>query len=136
MHEKVKAFQAGCKDLSAKDLNDIKIYLLEYKSLLKEIQFFQGSIKDNIIVSCFSEAYQEELKHYMFTKLNAAISIIVSLSTQKVYLTREPNNCTIRFEKLNELLFNNQGDVIDENTTVGPITANFLKLSKQLSTCS
>jgi hypothetical protein len=136
MHEKVKAFQAGNKDLSAKDLNDIKVYLLEYKSLLKEIQFFQGSIKNNRVVSCFSESYQEELKHYMYTKFNAAIAIVVSLSAQKVYLTKEPDNCTIRFEKLNDLLFNNQGNIIDENTTVGPITANFLKLSKQLSTCS
>ena len=135
IHGKIKAFQAGRKDLSAKDLNDIKIYLLEYKSLVSNIQFFEGLIKSNKVVSCFSETHCVDLVNHMHTKRYGAIAMVVSLATQKVYLSRDYNSCTINFDKLIELIFSNQYTAVDKNAVMGPITDNFLKLSKQLSVC-
>ncbi len=135
IHEKIKIFQTNSANLTHEDLNEIKLYLLEYKDNLQQIQFFEGEIKNNKIVSCFSESYHEELIEHMKKKLNAAIVIIVVLSKQEILLNKNNKLCTIDFIKLSKFLLNTEHIDTERETIKGAISSNFLKLTKQLSPC-
>lgn len=133
IHEKIKAFRSDAIKLSEKDLNEIKIYLLEYKDTLNHTQFYEGIIKDDKIVSCFSETFQDELVQHIHTKYNATIALIVNLPAREVILSC--NSSIISCTKLCTILFGEQY-ISNKKWFVGTLTPNFLKLTQQLQPCT
>lgn len=132
----VKSFRTGKRDFTISELNEIKIYLLKYKEALDNILFFQGNLKDYKVVSCFSEQYHDELFNYMFTKLNAAICIIVILSEKRVLLQRNQTICNINLCSLAKLLCDGDCENLSVDIAAGKITEKFLKFTKTLQACT
>lgn len=131
----VKLFRSGKRDFTVSELNEIKIYLLKYKEALSNTEFFQGSLKDCKVVSCFSEEYHDELFNYMFTKLSAAICIIVVLSERKVLLQRNQTLCSIDLCNLAKLLCDGDCENLSVDVAAGKITEKFLKFTNTLQAC-
>jgi hypothetical protein len=136
LKENVREFRSGKRDFSVSELNDIKLYLLKYKDLLNDIVFYEGTLKDYKVISCFSDSYYEELFDHIFTKREAAIGIIVVLTEKKILLQRNDRICKIDLCALAKLLCD--GDCLDlsANIAEGKITDKFLKFSKTLQACT
>lgn len=136
LKENVREFRSGKRDFSVSELNDIKLYLLKYKDILNDIVFYEGTLKDYKVISCFSDSYYEELFDHIFTKREAAIGIIVVLAEKKILLQRNDRICKIDLCALAKLLCD--GDCVDlsANIAEGKITDKFLKFSKTLQACT
>jgi len=131
INENVKAYRQGKRDFSVNELNDIKLYLLKYKDQLANTQFFEGTIKDFKVVSCFAEEYHDELFSYILN--SSAIAIIINIQTKSVLFKKNEKVCDIDLPKLASLLCDSVGQ--DKNIAVGKFTAKFLNFTKTLKPC-
>ena len=132
----VRAYRSGKRDFSINELNEIKVYLLKLKELISITEFFEGSIKDFKVISCFSEQSYDELFEHIFNRLNAAIGIIVILSEKKVLLQRNQSKCNIDLCNLAKLLCDGDCENLSVDVASGKLTEKFLKFSKTLQICT
>lgn len=131
--ENVKAYRQGKRDFSVSELGDIKIYLLKYKEQLEHTQFFEGTIKDFKVISCFAEDYYEELFNHILNINHTCIAIIIKLSTKSVLFKKNDKICSIDLTKLANILCD--GAELNDGTAVGKFTAQFLNFTKKLKPC-
>lgn len=137
LRSNVSAFRSGKRDFSVKELNEIKVYLLRLKEVISNTDFFEGNIKDNKVISCFSEtSYNRELFEHMFNKLDAAIGIIVILTEKRILLQCNQSKCNIDLCNLAKLLCDGDCEDLSVDTAIGKITEKFLKFSKTLQACT
>lgn len=137
LKQNVRAFRAGKRDFSIEELNNIKIYLLRYKETLSQTEFFQGTLKEYKVISCFTEStFYDELFEYMCNKLSAGICIIVVLSEKKVLLLRNNKICSIDLCTLAKLLCDGDCENLSVDIAAGKITEKFLKFTKTLQACT
>lgn len=131
----IALYKSGKTDFTAEELYELKIYLLKYKDILSTTEFFEGSLKNYKIVSCFAEDYFDELQDYMIKKYNAHIAITVIIKERKILFKCNKEQCKIDLCTLAKLLCD--GDCVDETGTVaeGNITDKFLNLTKTFKQC-
>jgi len=135
LSENVKLFRGGKRDFSPQELNDIKLDLLKYKDCLSSTQFFEGSLKEYKVVSCFAENFHDELLTHILTKYNAAIAITVNLSEKKIVLKKNYETCSIDLCALAKLLCDGDCYETYSDLAFGKITEKFLKFTKTLTPC-
>lgn len=136
LSEKVKLFKSGKRDFSPQELNDIKLDLLRYKDCLSSTQFFESTIKDFKVVSCFAESFHDELLTYILAKYSAAIAIIVSMGEKRIVLKKNNETCNINLCTLAKLLCDGDCYETYNDLAFGKITEKFLKFTKTLTPCT
>lgn len=131
----IALYKSGKTDFNADELYELKIYLLKYKDIISTTEFFEGSLKNYKLVSCFAEDYFDELQDYMLKKYNADIAITVVIKERKILFKCNKERCKIDLCTLAKLLCD--GDCVDDTGTVaeGNITDKFLNLTKTFRQC-
>jgi hypothetical protein len=109
--------------------------LLKYKDCLSSTQFFEGSLKEYKVVSCFAENFHDELLTHILTNYNAAIAITVNLSEKKIVLKKNYETCSIDLCALAKLLCDGDCYETYSDLAFGKITEKFLKFTKTLTPC-
>jgi len=129
-------YKGGKTDFTTEELGEIKLYLLKYKDIVSTTEFFEGSLKNYKLISCFAEDLFTELQDYMLKKYNADIAITVSIKERKIAFKSDKERCKIDLCTLAKLLCD--GDCVDATGTVaeGNITDKFLNLTKTFKPCS
>lgn len=128
-------YKSGKANLTTEELGELKLYLLKYKDIISTTEFFEGSLKDYKIVSCFAEDLFPELQNHMLQKLNADIAIVVIIKERKILFKCDKERCKIDLCTLAKLLCD--GDCVDEAGSLaeGNITDKFLNLTKTFKQC-
>lgn len=134
LKQNARAFRRGKRDFTVRELSDIKLYLLRYKDCLDNTQFYEGTLKNFKVVSCFTDNFHEELLEFMIDKRDAAISIIVMLADKKV-LFMKSQNCSINLCDLAKILCD--GECEDTTTSIagGELNSTFMNFTKILTPC-
>lgn len=136
IYDKIEKFRQNSTELSAQDLNEIKIFLLERREALQNLQFFEGFVKNNKVVSCFSTAFYKDIINLLHTKHSAAIAVVLDVTRREVVISCESSICTLDCHKLCDILFEEKYSKISDNVAVGSITHTFLKLTQKLQPCT
>lgn len=131
----IELYKSGKSNLTAKELYELKIYLLKFKDIVSTTEFFVGLLKDYRIVSCFAEDFYFELQDYMIKKYKADIAVTVIIKDRKIFLKSNKERCKVDLCILAKLLCG--GACIDESGSIaeGNITEKFLTLTKSFKPC-
>ena len=71
--------------------NSIKLFFKKFKEQISTNNIFKGKIKDYNIVATFGDYAVGELAHFLLSKYEADISIIVNTKTKTVSFRRNKN---------------------------------------------
>lgn len=128
-------YKSDSTQLTTDELSELKLYLLKYKDVISTTEFFEGSLKNYKIVSCFAEDLFNELQDHMLKKYNADIAIIVILKERKILFKCDKERCTLDLCTLAKLLCD--GDCVDNTGSIaeGNLTEKFLNLTKTFKLC-
>lgn len=129
----IESFSGGIREFNVHELNTIKIYFKKYKQTVDEAEFFEGNLKGYKVISCVAHFAINEVAEYALKKYNADIAIIVILDANAVSFRKKVNTCSIKLNKLAEVLCDGGGH---EYASGGKITDNFLKLLHTLTPCT
>jgi len=92
---------------------------------------FKGKIKEYDVVASFGDYAVGELAHFLLSKHNADISIIVNTKAKTVSFRRS-KNCTIDVSLLAKKLCDGGGHTASAG---GKLTNKFTTLTKQFTLC-
>ena len=134
--EKVEQFRKNKNNLSLDDLNEVKLYLNQYKDLISSTQFFSGTVKDCKVVSCIANNFYEEVLDYIQKKFNPDFTIIAVPPERVVILKKNESGCTVNLCNFAKILCNVECDDSHGSMLFGDITENFINFTKKLSACT
>jgi len=83
----IEAFGDGFRPYSVLEKNGIKLFINKFKEQLNN-QVFTGTIKNYKTVSIFANYAISEVAHYIISKNNADIGIVINLDTKTVSFRR------------------------------------------------
>lgn len=126
----IEAFEAGFRPYNIYEKNSMKLFLKKFKDQLQN-QVFIGKIKDYKVVSVFANFAVSEVAHYLITKHNADIGIVVNLDA-KVVSFRRSKTCEADVSILAKTLCNGGGSAAAGG---GDLTPEFASITKNFTPC-
>ena len=126
----INIFESGFTEFSIQEKNSIKLFFKKFKEQLSN-DTFKGKIKEYDVVASFGDYAVGELAHFLLSKHNADISIIVNTKAKTVSFRRS-KNCTVDVSLLANKLCDGGGHTASAG---GKLTNKFTTLTKQFTLC-
>ena len=126
----INIFESGFTEFSIQEKNSIKLFFKKFKEQLSN-DTFKGKIKEYDVVASFGDYAVGELAHFLLSKHNADISIIVNTKAKTVSFRRS-KNCTVDVSLLAKKLCDGGGHTASAG---GKLTNKFTTLTKQFTLC-
>ena len=127
----ISSFYNGLTEFNPHQKNSIKLFFKKFKEQISTNNIFKGKIKDYNIVATFGDYAVGELAHFLLSKYEADISIIVNTKTKTVSFRRN-KNCDVDVSLLAKKLCDGGGHAAAAG---GKLTEQFATLTKQFTQC-
>ena len=127
----ISNFYNGLTNFTVQQKNSIKLFFKKFKEQVSSNNIFKGKIKDYNVVATFGDYAVGELAHFLLSKYDADISIIVNTKTKTVSFRRKKDT-NIDVSLLAKKLCDGGGH---SGAAGGKLTDRFTTLTKQFTQC-
>jgi oligoribonuclease NrnB/cAMP/cGMP phosphodiesterase (DHH superfamily) len=127
----ISNFYNGFDTYTIEQKNSIKIFFKKFKEQISSNSIFKGKIKDYNVIASFGDYAVGELAHFLLSKYNADISVIVNTKAKTVSFRRS-KNCDADVSLLAKKLCSGGGH---PGSAGGKLTDKFASLTKQFIPC-
>lgn len=127
----ISNFYNGFNSYTIEQKNSIKLFFRKFKEQISSNSIFKGKIKDYNIIASFGDYAIGELAHFLLSKYNADISIIVNTKAKTVSFRRS-KDCDADVSLLAKKLCDGGGH---PGSAGGKLTDKFASLTKQFIPC-
>ena len=127
----ISNFYNGLTNFTVQQKNSIKLFFKKFKEQISSNNIFKGKIKDYNVVATFGDYAVGELAHFLLSKYDADISIIVNTKTKTVSFRRKKDT-NIDVSLLAKKLCDGGGH---SGAAGGKLTDRFTTLTKQFTQC-
>jgi len=127
----ISNFYNGFNSYTIEQKNSIKLFFRKFKEQISSNGIFKGKIKDYNVIASFGDYAVGELAHFLLSKYNADISIIVNTKTKTVSFRRS-KDCDADVSLLAKKLCDGGGH---PGSAGGKLTDKFASLTKQFIPC-
>ena len=127
----ISNFYNGFNSYTIEQKNSIKLFFRKFKEQISSNSIFKGKIKDYNVIASFGDYAIGELAHFLLSKYNADISIIVNTKAKTVSFRRS-KDCDADVSLLAKKLCDGGGH---PGSAGGKLTDKFASLTKQFIPC-
>ena len=127
----INSFYNGFSSYTIEQKNSIKLFFKKFKEQISSNNIFKGKIKEYNVVASFGNYAVGELAHFLLSKYNADISIIVNTKAKTVSFRRS-KDCDANVSLLAKKLCDGGGHSASAG---GKLTNQFASLTKQFTPC-
>ena len=127
----ISNFYNGFDSYTIEQKNSIKLFFRKFKEQISSNSIFKGKIKDYNIIASFGDYAVGELAHFLLSKYNADISVIVNTKAKTVSFRRS-KDCDADVSLLAKKLCDGGGH---PGSAGGKLTDRFASLTKQFTPC-
>jgi len=127
----ISSFYNGFNTYTIEQKNSIKLFFKKFKEQINSNNIFKGKIKEYNVVASFGNYAVGELAHFLLSKYNADISIIVNTKAKTVSFRRS-KSCNADVSLLAKKLCEGGGHPASAG---GKLTNQFASLTKQFTPC-
>ena len=127
----ISNFYNGFNSYTIEQKNSIKLFFRKFKEQISSNSVFKGKIKDYNVIASFGDYAVGELAHFLLSKYNADISIIVNTKAKTVSFRRS-KDCDADVSLLAKKLCDGGGH---PGSAGGKLTNKFASLTKQFTPC-
>ena len=127
----ISNFYNGFNSYTIEQKNSIKLFFRKFKEQISSNSIFKGKIKDYNVIASFGDYAIGELAHFLLSKYNADISIIVNTKAKTVSFRRS-KDCDADVSLLAKKLCDGGGH---PGSAGGKLTDKFASLTKQFTPC-
>jgi len=127
----ISNFYNGFDTYTIEQKNSIKLFFKKFKEQLSSNNIFKGKIKDYNVIASFGDYAVGELAHFLLSKYNADISVIVNTKAKTVSF-RKSKDCNVDVSLLAKKLCDGGGHSASAG---GKLTNKFAALTKQFTPC-
>ena len=127
----ISNFYNGFNSYTIEQKNSIKLFFRKFKEQISSNSIFKGKIKDYNIIASFGDYAVGELAHFLLSKYNADISVIVNTKAKTVSFRRS-KDCDADVSLLAKKLCDGGGH---PGSAGGKLTDRFASLTKQFTPC-
>jgi oligoribonuclease NrnB/cAMP/cGMP phosphodiesterase (DHH superfamily) len=127
----ISNFYNGFNSYTIEQKNSIKLFFRKFKEQISSNGIFKGKIKGYNVIASFGDYAVGELAHFLLSKYNADISIIVNTKTKTVSFRRS-KDCDADVSLLAKKLCDGGGH---PGSAGGKLTDKFASLTKQFIPC-
>jgi oligoribonuclease NrnB/cAMP/cGMP phosphodiesterase (DHH superfamily) len=127
----ISNFYNGFNSYTIEQKNSIKLFFRKFKEQISSNGIFKGKIKDYNVIASFGDYAVGELAHFLLSKYNADISVIVNTKAKTVSFRRS-KDCDADVSLLAKKLCDGGGH---PGSAGGKLTDRFASLTKQFTPC-
>ena len=127
----ISCFYNGFSSYTIEQKNSIKLFFKKFKEQINSNGIFKGNIKEYNVVASFGNYAVGELAHFLLSKYNADISIIVNTKAKTVSFRRS-KDCDVDVSLIAKKLCDGGGHPASAG---GKLTNQFASLTKQFTPC-
>jgi len=127
----ISNFYNGFDTYTIEQKNSIKLFFKKFKEQISSNNIFKGKIKDYNVIASFGDYAVGELAHFLLSKYNADISVIVNTKAKTVSF-RKSKDCNVDVSLLAKKLCDGGGHSASAG---GKLTNKFAALTKQFTPC-
>ena len=127
----ISNFYNGFNSYTIEQKNSIKLFFRKFKEQISSNNIFKGKIKDYNVIASFGDYAVGELAHFLLSKYNADISVIVNTKAKTVSFRRS-KDCDADVSLLAKKLCDGGGH---PGSAGGKLTDKFASLTKQFTPC-
>ena len=127
----ISNFYNGFNSYTIEQKNSIKLFFRKFKEQISSNSIFKGKIKDYNVIASFGDYAVGELAHFLLSKYNADISVIVNTKAKTVSFRRS-KDCDADVSLLAKKLCDGGGH---PGSAGGKLTDKFASLTKQFIPC-
>tara|TARA_R100001163_G_C5058454_1_gene195060 strand:+ start:270 stop:1139 length:870 start_codon:yes stop_codon:yes gene_type:complete len=127
----ISNFYNGLTEFTIEQKNSIKLFFKKFKEQINTNGVFKGKIKDYNVIASFGNYAVGELAHFLLSKYNADISVIVN-TTAKTVSFRRKKDCSVDVSLIAKKLCDGGGHTASAG---GKLTNRFATLTKQFTPC-
>ena len=127
----ISNFYNGFNSYTIEQKNSIKLFFRKFKEQISSNGIFKGKIKDYNVIASFGDYAVGELAHFLLSKYNADISVIVNTKAKTVSFRRS-KDCDADVSLLAKKLCDGGGH---PGSAGGKLTDKFASLTKQFIPC-
>ena len=127
----ISSFYNGFSSYTIEQKNSIKLFFKKFKEQINSNGIFKGNIKQYNVVASFGNYAVGELAHFLLSKHNADISIIVNTKAKTVSFRRS-KDCDADVSLIAKKLCDGGGHPASAG---GKLTNQFASLTKQFTPC-
>ena len=127
----ISNFYNGFNSYTIEQKNSIKLFFRKFKEQISSNSIFKGKIKDYNVIASFGDYAVGELAHFLLSKYNADISVIVNTKAKTVSFRRS-KDCDADVSLLAKKLCDGGGH---PGSAGGKLTDKFASLTKQFVPC-
>jgi len=127
----ISNFYNGFDSYTIEQKNSIKLFFRKFKEQISSNSIFKGKIKDYNVIASFGDYAVGELAHFLLSKYNADISVIVNTKAKTVSFRRS-KDCDADVSLLAKKLCDGGGH---PGSAGGKLTDKFASLTKQFVPC-
>ena len=127
----INTFLTGFTEFSIQEKNSIKLFFKKFKDQLTSNEVYRGNIKEYNVIASFGDYAVGELAHFLLSKYDADISIIVNTKAKTVSFRRS-KKCNADDSVLAKKLCDGGGH---SAAAGGRLTEQFANLTKQFTLC-
>ena len=127
----ISNFYNGFNSYTIEQKNSIKLFFRKFKEQISSNSIFKGKIKDYNVIASFGDYAVGELAHFLLSKYNADISVIVNTKAKTVSFRRS-KDCDADVSLLAKKLCDGGGH---PGSAGGKLTDRFASLTKQFIPC-
>ena len=127
----ISNFYNGFDTYTIEQKNSIKLFFKKFKEQISSTNIFKGKIKDYNVIASFGDYAVGELAHFLLSKYNADISVIVNTKAKTVSF-RKSKDCDVDVSLLAKKLCDGGGHSASAG---GKLTNKFAALTKQFTPC-
>jgi len=127
----ISNFYNGFDTYTIEQKNSIKLFFKKFKEQISSTNIFKGKIKDYNVIASFGDYAVGELAHFLLSKYNADISVIVNTKAKTVSF-RKSKDCNVDVSLLAKKLCDGGGHSASAG---GKLTNKFAALTKQFTPC-
>jgi len=127
----ISNFYNGFDSYTIEQKNSIKLFFRKFKEQISSNSIFKGKIKDYNVIASFGDYAVGELAHFLLSKYNADISVIVNTKAKTVSFRRS-KDCDADVSLLAKKLCDGGGH---PGSAGGKLTDKFASLTKQFIPC-
>jgi len=127
----ISNFYNGFNSYTIEQKNSIKLFFRKFKEQISSNGIFKGKIKDYSVIASFGDYAVGELAHFLLSKYNADISVIVNTKAKTVSFRRS-KDCDADVSLLAKKLCDGGGH---PGSAGGKLTDRFASLTKQFTPC-
>ena len=127
----ISSFYNGFSSYTIEQKNSIKLFFKKFKEQINSNGIFKGNIKQYNVVASFGNYAVGELAHFLLSKYNADISIIVNTKAKTVSFRRS-KDCDADVSLIAKKLCDGGGHPASAG---GKLTNQFASLTKQFTPC-